>query len=178
MKLGKQSTDPSRGIRCEHCGVFNPEGAGVCRGCHQPLGKELSVRTCPQCGVDNPLSAVFCMNCGAEISEARPIGQPTLPMVQPVAKLVLPTMREIVISDLEMQIGRADFLEDMPPEDVKFISREHFRIIFEDGKYYILDENSTNGTKLNSIEIKGKRELNDTDRIILANTVELKFRIG
>lgn len=168
-------------IRCENCGVINPEGASVCRNCNQPLVQQFvsePFRACPRCGFDrNPVTAKFCMNCGAEIA---PCTCKTPPTVQPVARLVLPTKREIVISELERTIGRADFLQDVPPEDVRFISREHLKITFENGKYYILDEKSTNGTRLNGAEIKGqgKKEVNDNDEIMLANTIQLKFKIG
>ena len=170
-------------IRCRNCGITNPESASVCTNCGQPLVREQEPAkaappgACPACGFDkNPPSAQFCMNCGAEVTPGAP---PTIPQ-QPVAKLVLPSMREIVISEGERTIGRSDFLDDVPPEDARFISREHFKITFENGKYYILDEKSANGTKLNGLEIRkqGKKELNNDDEIFLAETLLLKFRIG
>ena len=171
-----------KGVRCEHCGVINPKGASVCKGCTRPLVQkrvsEPTLRVCPHCGFDkNPVTAKFCMNCGGEMV---PDTQQVPPLVQPVAKLVLPTMKEIIISEIEKAIGRSDFLEIIPAEDAKYISREHLKIIFENGRYYILDEKSANGTKLNGVEIRGrgKKEVNNNDEIVLANTVWLKFRIS
>ena len=191
------SRDEVEEVRCENCGVMNPKSAPVCRNCSQPLGKKQvskqgatpgptppgKSQACPECGFDkNPVSAQFCMNCGKEITPGTPLPPPQepLPIVQPVARLVLPTMKEIEVTDTEKSIGRADFLEDIPPDDVRFLSRIHFRIMFENGRYYILDEGSANGTKLNGVQIKGqgKKELNENDEIFLADTVRLRFQLG
>jgi hypothetical protein len=156
---------------------------------------------CPQCGFDkNPPTAKFCMSCGAQITPAAPPGQvpppagppPPAPPGQvpppagppppapphPAAKLVLPNMKEIPISGPGKRLGREDFLLVMSPEEAKFISREHLEITYENGRYYIADENSTNGTILNGVEIKGqgKKELNVNDEIVLADTVKVRFQ--
>ncbi|MBU7009672.1 MAG: zinc ribbon domain-containing protein [Theionarchaea archaeon] len=171
-------SDEQKGIRCPNCGAVTFEG-NVCKSCGASLSEAsvaASTRTCPLCGFDeNPLIAKFCMQCGAEISDTEEIS-----LVRPPAKLVLPSKREITLSGKETIVGRTDFLEDISPEESKFISREHLKVVFEDGKYFAMDEKSTNGTKLNGREIKrrGKRELSDNDKIVLADTVELKFRIG
>ncbi|MBU7012670.1 MAG: FHA domain-containing protein [Theionarchaea archaeon] len=168
-----------KGIRCPHCGITNLEGVSVCRSCHQPLSEESVTRfaskICPHCGFDrNPLIAKFCMKCGAEISDTEEIFP-----AEPPAALMLPTRREIPVSVPETIVGRKDFLEDMPPEKVKFVSREHLKIVCEGGEYFIIDERSTNGTKLNGVEIKGKgmKRLKDNDKIVLANTVDQTFQM-
>lgn len=47
-----------------------------------------------------------------------------------------------------------------------FMSKEHARIFLEEGKYYLEDLKSTNGTLLNGKEIKGKCvKLNENDKI-------------
>lgn len=165
-------------VRCENCGMMNPAGAAVCAGCNQPLGEPAQPGVCPHCGFDkNPLTAKFCMNCGTQIAvEEQP--PPAPPAVVPGARLVLPSAREIALSEPEVIIGRGDFLQEISPEEAKYLSREHLKITYEDGKYYILDEGSTNGTKLNGLEIKeqGKKELNDNDEIVLADTVTVRFQ--
>ena len=64
----------------------------------------------------------------------------------------------------------ADFCLDRPS-----VSRLHVRIDLEDGKYYITDLNSTNGTEINHerLMVNEKRELSDGDRIQIA---ELEYR--
>jgi hypothetical protein len=164
------------GVRCENCGMMNPQGASVCAGCNQPL-KEPVPGVCPQCGFDkNPENAKFCMNCGVQLPVEEEISpRPTMP----AAKLVLPSTREILVTEQETIIGRGDFLQEMSPEEAKYVSREQLTIFFEDEKYYVLDENSTNGTKLNGVEIKGsgKKELKDNDRIVLADTIKVIFNV-
>jgi len=188
-----------KGVRCENCGVLNPEGASVCKSCNKPLVQPTapppaapvaaSPSVCPSCGFDkNPSTAKFCMSCGKQLTPtpAPPAAAPPAaapppapPVSYPVAKLVLPDMKEIPISGHEEKIGREDLLRVASPEDTKFVSREHLKITYENGRYYIVDEGSTNGTKLNGVEIKGqgKRELNTNDEIVLADTVTVRFQM-
>jgi pSer/pThr/pTyr-binding forkhead associated (FHA) protein len=97
----------------------------------------------------------------------------------PGAKLVLSDTAEIDLGGEEITVGRKDFLQDIPPEEAKFISREHVRIFREDDAYFIVDEGSSNGTTLNGDEIRGrgKKELHHDDEIILADTVTVRFKI-
>jgi pSer/pThr/pTyr-binding forkhead associated (FHA) protein len=140
-----------------------------------PAPAEAPEGVCPSCGYDkNPEHAQFCMNCGAQL----PAPEPELPTEPAPAKLVLSNAREIVIAERKNIIGRGDFLQDLSPEEAKFLSREHITIMYEDEKYYITDENSTNGTTLNGTQIKGqgKQELIDNDEIALADTITVTFR--
>ena len=195
----------SKGVRCKNCGVMNPEGASVCQSCNQPLRQPPAPpgptpsAACPSCGFDkNPPTAKFCMSCGSQITPTPPPGPaptpppPTPPPAgppppgpaptpppHPVAKLVLANMKEIPLSGPDNKIGREDFLNAVSPDESKYVSREHIRITYENGRYYIADEGSTNGTKLNGAEIKGqgKRELNNNDEIILAGTITVRFQM-
>ncbi len=180
---------------CPSCGFDkNPEPAKFCMSCGaqlpEPITPEPAVEpepvplgVCPSCGFDkNPESAKFCMSCGAQLPAPAPAVEPVEPEPEPgpapaLAKLVLPNSREIPISDPERIIGRGDFLQDLSPEEAKFISREHLTIICENEKYYITDEESTNGTTLNGTQIKGqgKQELTDNDEIALADTITVTF---
>lgn len=54
----------------------------------------------------------FCMNCGTELPGA-PVPVPPPPVA---AKLVLPSRREIVLSEPETIVGRGDFLQDLSHE--------------------------------------------------------------
>lgn len=106
--------------------------------------------------------------------------------ISPVnSKLVLlHNKREIELTQDEMEFGKNDFEGDISEEDSNYITRKegdryHFKIIMDEGKFYILDEYSTNGTKLKNKDIKGKgrQELKDRDVITLANNIlQLEFR--
>lgn len=181
---------PSPGmIRCADCGFLNPGEASVCQGCGQPLAPTPPPVTpaptpsgvCPNCGYDkNPSVAKFCMNCGATLMPAGvpAPAPPPAPAAPPMAKLVLPGAGEIPIPASGKTIGRADFIKLVSPEEAKFVSREHLKIVSEYGKYYIIDEGSTNGTRLNGTEIKelGKKELASNDEIVLGDAITLRFQ--
>lgn len=134
------------------------------------------LRVCPRCGCDeNPEPAKFCLNCGTQLpGELVPAPPPT---ALAAATLVLPSTKEIVLSEPKTVVGRGDFVQDLSPKKAKYISREHLTITFEDGRYYVRDENSKNGTKLNGVDItgKGKKELKINDEITLADTITVTF---
>jgi len=56
------------------------------------------------------------------------------------------------------------------------ISRKHAYIEFSDGKYYVNDLGSTNGTLLNGRQLTQPAELNEGDKILLGHTI-LKFML-
>jgi KaiC/GvpD/RAD55 family RecA-like ATPase len=131
---------------------------------------------CPYCGYDeNPEPAKFCMNCGTQLPEELVPASPLTALE--AGKVVLPSTKEIVFSQPETIIGRRDFMQDLSPQKAKYISREHLIITFKDGKYYVLDENSKNGTTLNGMDItgRGKKELNNNDEITLGDTITITF---
>ncbi|MGC1123062.1 MAG: zinc ribbon domain-containing protein [Candidatus Methanofastidiosia archaeon] len=181
-------------IRCVDCGFMNPGDASICQGCGQPLAPTPPSATpvptppsatpsgmCPNCGYDkNPAIAKFCMNCGATLMPASgPVpAPPPTPAAPSIAKLVLPGAAEIPIPASGKTIGRADFIKHVSPEEAKFVSREHLKIVSEYGKYYIIDEGSTNGTRLNGTEIKelGRKELTNNDKIVLGDAITLRFQ--
>ncbi|MHB8105305.1 MAG: FHA domain-containing protein [Dehalococcoidales bacterium] len=97
-----------------------------------------------------------------------------------VTKLVLPDNSEIIIDRNEKAIGRYDVDRIVPTEELNYISRQHIMIKADGSRYYIEDPGSSNGTKVNGVNItgKGKWELKDGDRITLADVVTLQFRLG
>jgi hypothetical protein len=94
------------------------------------------------------------------------------------AKLVLPNNCEILLNEVVTPIGRNDFDRVVPPEALRYISRQHLLIRSDGNRYSIEDLDSANGTKANGIDIrgKGKQELMDGDQIDVANAVALTFR--
>jgi pSer/pThr/pTyr-binding forkhead associated (FHA) protein len=92
----------------------------------------------------------------------------------------MPDNSKIAIDNPVKVLGRGDFEKVVSRDNLKYVSRQHFVIYTEGGKYYIEDQNSANGTKINGHEIrgKGKQELKNGDKIDLADMVVLTFRIN
>jgi pSer/pThr/pTyr-binding forkhead associated (FHA) protein len=57
---------------------------------------------------------------------------------------------------------------------------QHLIISFENGQYYVEDQNSANGTRLNGTEIKGKGKyrLDNGDQIAVAEVITLTFKVA
>ncbi len=85
---------------------------------------------------------------------------------------------QISISKRDGALGREDFRSLVVPSKANLISREHVRLNYENGEYYIEDQNSTNGTKINGSRISGRDRfsLKDGDKIVLADVLTLIFR--
>jgi pSer/pThr/pTyr-binding forkhead associated (FHA) protein len=117
----------------------------------------------------------------APAAEARPTD--IVPVTEPVidfasAKLEIADGKDILLTHNARSLGRHDFEEFMPVENVTYISRQHVNIWYEDGNYYIEDRSSTNGTRLNDVDIKGsgRHELIDGDVIELAGKLRITFK--
>ena len=55
-------------MKCQQCGLNNPELSKFCRKC----GSSMRIRLrCTECGSDNPGDSIFCIECGEKLSEAR-----------------------------------------------------------------------------------------------------------
>jgi len=95
-------------------------------------------------------------------------------------RLVMADSNEIRLTEGTKAIGRADFKSIVPPDKLSYISRRHLMVSYENGDYFIEDEDSGNGTKLNGADIKGKGKykLSDGDKIELSEVVTLTFRTG
>jgi pSer/pThr/pTyr-binding forkhead associated (FHA) protein len=66
-------------------------------------------------------------------------------------------------------IGRAKESTIQIPYD-SFCSRKHAQIVYKDGKYFLEDLKSTNGTSLNESPIETSKELKNNDKIKFGNT--------
>jgi hypothetical protein len=101
----------------------------------------------------------------------------TLPLVK--AKLTLPDNGDITISGTIKPIGRSDFEGRVSSTTLRYISRQHFWIRSDMGKYFIEDYQSANGTKLNGVDIKGRglHLLKTGDKIDVAGILVLIFRV-
>lgn len=87
-----------------------------------------------------------------------------------IIKLNSEAASKIYIDKQEFNIGRdnrkSDFVIEKPT-----VSSKHASIVSESGEYYIIDNNSSNGTYLNHIklEVNKKYKLNNKDNIIFAD---------
>lgn len=81
--------------------------------------------------------------------------------------------RRWTLNDDEMVIGRGTDADIVLPE--RQVSRYHLKIIFRDGRYYLEDLDSKNGTFLNGQQVKGTASLQDGDEIQIALCVRLLF---
>jgi len=97
----------------------------------------------------------------------------------PPAKLVMPDGSEMLLAGNNRTFGRQDFEKLLPGDRVSFISRQHINVWYEDGKYYIEDRGSTNGTRVNGSEIRGngRQSLVDGDVVELADKLSITFKI-
>ncbi len=168
---------------------------------------------CPICNFKNsPADSVYCTECGAKLVEESPTPQPPQqvqpPMEAPLQPtpstppapspspqqvtgvvLKLPDNSVIQIESTPKLIGRAElltYLRSVQNLDPMIVSRQHFTINQENGKYVIEDgkttvqeKSSANHTYLNGVDIteKGQKELKNGDVIDVANTVKLTFNI-
>jgi hypothetical protein len=71
-----------------------------------------------------------------------------------------------------LSIGRSAEA-DVRLED-RYASGIHARIFSREGRYYVEDMNSTNGTLLNDAELRGEAELMDGDEVTIGDT---RFRL-
>lgn len=55
-------------MKCQHCGLNNPELSKFCGKCGSPMGIRLR---CTECGSDNPGNSLFCIECGEKLSGVR-----------------------------------------------------------------------------------------------------------
>ncbi|MGC9086894.1 MAG: FHA domain-containing protein [Thermoproteota archaeon] len=90
--------------------------------------------------------------------------------------------KSIPISKLPQTFGREDFTGIVDPSALSTISRRHFSIGYDYalGTFVIWDENSTNGTYLNGVDIRGKgrQPLKDGDVISPSNVINIRFSSG
>jgi pSer/pThr/pTyr-binding forkhead associated (FHA) protein len=134
---------------------------------------------CNYCKRDNPPGVRFCNFDGMPLFPEQAISP-----VHANARLILPN-RTIELEEKEASFGKEDFINDVPTSKIQYISKKlkpHFRIIKDNDRFYLEDNNSVNGTKVNDIEINpkkggnGKQELKDGDKILIASILKIEFQ--
>jgi hypothetical protein len=96
------------------------------------------------------------------------------------AKLITRDNKEVSISESIRPIGRADFQGLIPSSELRYISSQHFWIRTDKGKYFIEDYQSTNGTRLNRVDIKGTglHSIKNGDKIDIAGILVVNFKVS
>jgi serine/threonine-protein kinase len=184
-------------IRCNNCGTENLDGSEYCDECGVKLEPSYrppsAVRTFeglptpPSFAAPNP-PQLFSPGRGTEVLGSKPDARADKPRA--LAKLVIERGgrigKEFLITGPETHIGRWDadngiFPDvDLDQDDPEAkVSRRHARIINQNGRFFIEDLGSTNGTFVN----RGRRllpghwhALENGDEIIVGKTF-LKFHI-
>lgn len=165
------------------------------------------MKTCPLCKASNPDNQEFCLNCSGDLTTVDADTPATTssddapassnkdrgPDLRPGdLKLVvkagdLPDMAYL-LDEPNMTIGRHDPVDgyfpdidlyDQEPEGDWTVSKAHARLSFQDGRLYIIDLGSVNGTYINDPErITPHRDcvLNVGDVVAFGSRVVLKLK--
>jgi len=118
------------------------------------------------------------LQCATATYEATKTSKPSAAGTEISARFLAAGGGYVSIPANVKNLGRDDFWSFVVPGKVSMISRDHLRVDFENGEYYIEDLNSTNGTRINgsSINDKGRCLLNDGDLIELAGILTITFK--
>jgi len=139
----------------------------------QPLmaNNQVQVVTLPcfRCGEANPSTRLFCTTCGYELADKfavadrymGPNGRPLL------ARLTMQNGamggRSYRFHQIVTTIGRTNG-NDLIISG-RTVSRRHARLWFDNGRWYLEDLQSANGTLINGVRISQPQALNDGDII-------------
>lgn len=187
-------------ITCERCKTDNLDGAQYCDECGAPLrpnsGSNASSANLFKIDGDGqngshspsaiPQPELAAGNAAAGINLSSPLGSQDKAHARLVIERGKSIGKQFMLIAMESQIGRWDadggiFPDvDLDSDDPEAkVSRRHARITVRDGKYFLEDLGSTNGTFIN----RGKRlspgtrqQLNDGDEIIVGKTF-LRFQL-
>jgi pSer/pThr/pTyr-binding forkhead associated (FHA) protein len=107
--------------------------------------------TCPVCSTPNPPSERYCQDCGFMFGSAPGEVEP-LPDISTMPRLVeTATGREFALNAGVNLVGR-DSADVLIPDST--VSRRHAQLTLEEGKLFVEDLGSTNGTKLAGQQVR------------------------
>ena len=172
-------------VKCPACGKVNLAAMEFCVDCGTDLSEPSPVTT-PEKELQStgsvPATPSAASPSKIQSNHKRVQPSKTMPVQNTpprgTAKLIMPDGKEKLLTEATTSIGRDDFIRYLPKDRLMYISREHLLISFDGDKYFIRDSGSDNGTKLNSIELKGKRkrQLANGDRIEVAEEITFVFK--
>ena len=134
---------------------------------------------CTFCGEENQKESNFCVFCGNKLTKAWPentgdtdsgaMSDDTIGLIghgyDAPEKPVYPTLirlssgESFYVSKPTFRIGAEQRFCDLFIGDNPYISRSHADIVARDGRYYIIDRNSTNKTYVNGSVIPAEKEV-------------------
>lgn len=91
--------------------------------------------------------------------------------------LVCSSNKTITLQKASIEVGQATECDLNFGADNKYMARRHATFIFSNGKWYLIDNNSTNGTYINGVKLQpGKKyQLAADDEIVFAKYTKLVF---
>ncbi len=146
------------------------------------------VKICPSCGYRNKSNEILCVNCMSDISSVSAIDESKISEdTKSFSSQEVEQKEEIVVLKLKEKnsgqiidvksgdvVGRysVDFFQKM--NNYKLISRLHFQVLYKEGKWFIRDLESTNGTFLNTKKLEPDKdyEIKKGDVINIAGIVD------
>lgn len=181
-------------VQCPACGTMNPAEAAACLRCRRPLPHARPNMTPPP-----PVQALHPPYTASPAPYAAPAPRPNSPypayapnVPAPAPELVLSRARpaDMPLAWLEGRAGAAvghrDVLQhadtlvgrstacDVQIADPK-VSRRHFLVRYANGQFFLQDQQSSRGTKVNGERVMAQR-LEDGDLIAIGDSV-LVFRV-
>ncbi len=186
-------------VQCPHCGYMNPLESAACLNCRQPLPRpagypapasyaapapQTRMVPTPAPGVNPPpvpSAASLERTMPGQRSQAapapRPAPVPNRPAGMPHTWLEGARGafqgQTAVVAQVDTLVGRSTVC-DVQIYDPK-VSRRHFQIRFANGAFFLQDQGSTRGTRINGEQVKAQR-LHNGDRITLGDS-ELIFHV-
>ena len=146
--------------------------------------------TCPVCSANVLPDQSFCASCGAALQPTTAVTPaPEVPVAPagPYLSIVSSGAHIPLVEQPELLIGREDDISgiypdvDMTPHDGEEggISRRHAKLIHDQGDWFVIDLDSTNGTFVNEAEVTPKTRvaLKDGDTISLGD-IETTFHLS
>ena len=124
---------------------------------------------CAICGSENREGSFFCGQCGAKLHF---MGMPAAYLVNMNSS---DDSERYPISSRVSYIGREDVNQVTIPNEA--ISKKHAKLTFADGKFYIEDLASSNGTFLNGTRVHTRIALRNGDLIRLGAVI-VKFEVS
>ncbi len=138
-------------------------------------GQQVVTLPCFRCGASNPSTRLFCTSCGYELSDKRAVNDRYMgPNGRPIlARLTLQNGPMGGHSYLFHQdvttIGRTNGNDLIIAG--RTVSRRHARLWFDNGRWFMEDLQSANGTQVNNIRVYQPVTLNDGDVICFGDEV-------
>src|SRR5262249_10054092 len=193
-KLERKIPDASSGSKSGEAGAPGDRVSGGPAVARPPGSGPKTVRTCPNCGVLVPPGLIYCANCGRTVSTEHEAERPALtipdsspvspdlaagvpvPQAQPGRAVIQMITEGGQVGDV-YEIGGGELTIGRVEGDVKFphdgyMSSQHAKVVERNGRYFLVDEQSRNGT---FIRIRDEVELRPGDTFLVGKQC---FKVG